>query len=69
MLALLKMELDGATVDFLTKLLIGALSMQGDLTKEAIASKLLCFGVDRIVAFQGTKNGATKQIKQCHAPL
>jgi hypothetical protein len=68
MLALLKMEPDGATADSLKKLLIGALIVQlGSLTVEEIASKLLCFGVDGVVAFQGTKNGITKQIKQSYA--
>jgi hypothetical protein len=67
MLALLKMEPDGATMDLLTKLLIDALTVQGELTIEKIASKLLCFGVDGIAAFQSTRNGVTEQIKQSHA--
>jgi hypothetical protein len=69
MLALLKMEPDGATADSLTKLLIGALTVQGDLSAEEIASKLLCFGADGVATFQGTRNGVTKQIKQNHAPF
>jgi hypothetical protein len=43
MLALLKMESNEATTDSLTKLLIGALIVQRDLTIEETALKLLCF--------------------------
>jgi hypothetical protein len=69
MLALLKMEPDGATADSLTKLLVGALTVQGDLTVEEVASKLLCFGADGVATFQGTRNGVSKQIKQSYAPF
>jgi hypothetical protein len=69
MLALLKMESNGATSDSLTKSLMIALSVQGGLTQEEIASKFLCFGADGVAAFQGTYNGVTKQVQECHAPF
>jgi hypothetical protein len=34
-----------------------------------ISKKLLCFGVDGVTVFQGSKIGVTKQIKGSHAPF
>jgi hypothetical protein len=69
MIGLLKMESDGATSNSLTKLLMGALTVNCNLDEAAISSKLLCFGVDRVAAFQGKKMGVTKQIIDEHALL
>jgi hypothetical protein len=63
MIALSKLESDGATADSLTKIIMSALLVNCGLEASAIASKLLCFGADGVAAFQGHKNGVTTQIK------
>ena len=68
MIALSKLESDGATADSLTRVIMSALLVNSGLDPTAIASKLLCFGVDGVAAFQGHKNGVTKQIKEEFAP-
>jgi hypothetical protein len=60
---------DGGTANNLTDMLIGALELKGGLDKDAIASKLLCFGADGCSAFQGSKNGVTVQIQKNFAPF
>ncbi len=51
-------------VDCLTLLIMNFLMTQGELKEEELASKLVCFGVDGVNAFQGFKFGLTIQI-QC----
>ena len=68
MIALSKLESDGATADSLTHVIMSALLVNSGLDPTAIASKLLCFGVDGVAAFQGHKNGVTKQIKEEFSP-
>ena len=63
MIALSKLESDGATADFLTRIIMSALLVNIGLDPTTIASKLLCFDADGVAAFQGHKNGVTKQIK------
>jgi hypothetical protein len=60
---------NGATANGLTELLMGSLSTKGGLNTDAIASKLLCFGVDGVSAFQGKRTGVTVQIKRNFAPF
>ncbi len=69
MIALSKLESDGATADSLTKVIMSALLVNCGLEASAIASKLLCFGADGVAAFQGRKNGVTTQIKGEFAPF
>jgi hypothetical protein len=39
--------------------------MKGEgLSKEELSKKFLCFGANGVNAFQGGKNGMTKQIKK-----
>jgi hypothetical protein len=64
-----KMESNGATDNDLTETLIGALSINYGLEAVDIASKLVCFSVDGALAFQGSKNGVLKQIKEKYAPF
>jgi hypothetical protein len=65
MVALVKMENDGATSNSLTNVIMSSCTVNCSLDLEVIASKLLCFGV----AAQGSKKGVTKQIKENHAPF
>lgn len=69
MIALTKLESDGATADSLTRVIMSALLVNCNLDRKALAAKLLCFGADGVAAFQGQKNGVTKQIKQEFAPF
>lgn len=41
----------------------------GELSKEKLSKKLLCFGVNRVNVFQGFKTKMTKQIKDFLAPF
>jgi hypothetical protein len=59
---------DGSTSNGLTELLMGSLDSKGGLNDNAIASKLVCFGVDGVLAFQGKRTGVTVQITQNFAP-
>jgi hypothetical protein len=43
-----------------TNSLTATLSMHGGLGSEATSSKLMYFGVNGVIAFQGQKNGVTK---------
>ena len=63
------MESNGATSDFLMKLIVNALSVYCGLDKAAITSKLLCFRTDGVAVFLGQYNGMTKQIIEQHAPF
>ena len=63
MIALSKLESDGATADSLTHVTMSTLFVNSGLDPTAIASKLLCYGANGVAAFQGHKNGVTKQIK------
>ena len=44
-------------------MIVKALESDGGLDSIAISSKLLCFGVDGISAFQGICTGVTKQVQ------
>ncbi len=46
--------------DNLTKVIMETLTIGGGLSKDQIAQKFICFGVDGVNVFQGTKNGVTK---------
>ena len=49
--------------DQLTSTIMYSLLGEGSLTRESIASKLICFGADGVSTFQGHKNGVTAQIR------
>lgn len=67
--SLQKMESNGTTVNSLIETLMGALSVNCGIEAVDIASKLICFGANGASAFQGSKNGVVKQIKDKHAPF
>jgi len=69
LILLQKLELDGASADNLTSLIISALSVKAALIAEAISTRLICFGVDGVATFQGHMSGVTKQIQSQHAPF
>jgi hypothetical protein len=60
---------NGAKANGLTELLMSSLSTKGGLNTDTIASKLLCFGVDGVSAFQGKRTRGTVQIKRNFAPF
>jgi hypothetical protein len=41
----------------------------GELSKEELSKKLLCFGVNGVNVFQGSKTKVTKQIKDFFSPI
>ncbi len=53
----LQRVVDGATFDNLTSLIVKSLMEFGGLSETNLANKLVCFGVDGIIIFQGVKNG------------
>jgi hypothetical protein len=61
--------LEPGTADHLTERIILALISEGSLTREEIAYKLVCFGVDGVSTFQGHKSGVTTQIREKYAPF
>jgi hypothetical protein len=42
---------------------MNSLMTQGGLKEEKLASRLICFGVDKVNTFQGIKFGITIQIQ------
>jgi hypothetical protein len=61
--------LDGATFANLTKLIMQSLVEFGSMTKTNVANKLVCFGTDGVIIFQGLKNGVTTKMMQNHVPF
>jgi hypothetical protein len=57
------------TSDHLTSVIMHALVGEGGLSREEIASKLVCFGVDGVSTFQGSKMDVTTQIREKWAPF
>jgi hypothetical protein len=55
--------------DHLTERIMLALMGEGNPTREEIACKLVCFGVDGVSTFQGHKTGVTTQIREKYAPF
>jgi hypothetical protein len=60
---------DGLGGKNLTKVIIVALIRCGDLTREDVSKKLLCFGANRTFIFQGGKTNVTREIKDVWAPF
>jgi hypothetical protein len=61
--------LEGSSVNNLTKVIVGYLLNYNSLSEFDLASKLVCFGVDGVTTFQGSKIGVTMELKENHAPL
>jgi hypothetical protein len=60
---------ESGTSDHLTSVIMHALLDEGGLSREEIASKLVCFGADGVSTFQGSKTGVTTQIHEKWAPF
>ena len=60
---------DGGTADILTNAIMLSLVEEGGLSREDIASKVVCFGADGVSTFQGPKTGVTTQIREKWAPF
>jgi hypothetical protein len=50
----------GFGVDNMIAMIVNNLMSIGGLLKSNIARKLVCFGADRVIVFQGTKIGVTR---------
>ena len=59
----------GATADSRTHVIISTLLVKCNLDPGVIALKLLCFWANGVAAFQGHKNGVTKQLKEEFVPF
>jgi hypothetical protein len=55
---------ESGTFDYLTNVIMHVLLSEGGLSREQIASKLVCFRTDGVSTFQGTKTGVTTQIRE-----
>ena len=55
LIAIQKMQANATTLDGLLAIILEILKNYSGLDKEQIATKLLCFGADEVVAFQGCK--------------
>ncbi len=58
---LLKLQqvLSGFSVDNFTKVIVDFLLTYGGLSKSNLASKLVCFGVNGVTTFQGSKTSVS----------
>ncbi len=65
----LQYVVDGTTFDNLTSFIVTNLMEFGGLSETNLANKLVCFGVDGVIVFQGVKNVIIAQIMQKHAPF
>ncbi len=52
-----------------TSLIVKILMEFGGLNEKDLANKLVCFGANGVIVFQGVKNGVIAQIMQKHAPF
>jgi hypothetical protein len=67
-LLFLECVLDDANSNNMIQLIIEALTIRGTLSKKYITKKLVSFGVDKVIIFQGTCNGVIVQIQKNYAP-
>ncbi len=65
----LQRVVDGAIFNNLTSVIMKSLMEFGGLSETNLANKLVSFGVERVIVFQGVKNGVKAQIMQKHAPF
>jgi hypothetical protein len=60
---------EGSNTDNLTDMISTSLSYHGGMDGEgSVAEKLICFGADGAVVFQGARSGVTSQLIKKHAP-
>jgi hypothetical protein len=64
----LECVLDSANINNLIQLITKALIINGVLSKKYMTKKLVSFGVDRVVVFQGIHSGVIVQIQEKYAP-
>jgi hypothetical protein len=60
---------DGGTFDNLTTVIIHSLVIFGGMLETNIANKVLCFGADNVIVFQGLKTGVIIQLISDHYPF
>ena len=65
MIVLSKFECNNTILDYLTCVIMSALFVNCRFDSIAIASKLLCFGANGMVAFQGYKSCRLKRNLRC----
>jgi hypothetical protein len=69
MLISLQRVIDGVGANNLTIVIMEALQKGGGLSYVSITHKLLCFGANGVITFQGTKIGVNKQINTNYEPF
>ncbi len=61
--------IDGLGSNNLTQVIMNFMMKGGELSKVKLSKKLVCFGVDGVNVFQGSKIGVTKRIKNSWGPF
>jgi hypothetical protein len=61
--------MDETTFDNLTHLIMENLIMFEGLNETKVANKLVCFGANGVIVFQGFKPNVTTQLMQKHVPF
>ncbi len=59
----------GATTNNLIKVILGSLLEYGDLFETNLVSKLINFGVNGALVFQGAKTNVITQLNKTHTPF
>jgi hypothetical protein len=65
----LEQVLFGAIANNLTKMIVGSLLQYGGLSGTNLVSKLINFGANGALIFQGAKTSAITQLKETHTPF
>ncbi len=60
---------DGGMFNNLTIMIIHFLAIFGGMPKTTIANKVVCFGVNGVIVFQGLKIGVLVQLISKHCPF
>ncbi len=65
----LEQVLFGAISNNLIKMIMGSLLQHGGLFETNLVSKLISFGANGALVFQGAKNSVITQLKETHTPF
>jgi hypothetical protein len=60
---------DEASVANLTEMITDQLFMHGGLSQQQLGEKLICFGIDGAVVFQGVRSGVIQRLKEGFTPF
>jgi hypothetical protein len=68
-LSTLQQVVEGSHANNLTKVIILFKNLFNGILEPNLALKLVCFGMDGVTTFQGSKIGVIMQLKEKHAPF